>query len=75
MVSEVDSGTPQGPPISPLLANIALHRLDQAWQRIGRQLGVLVRYADDFVVVCPTRARPKRAAAGRRRCWPIWDFS
>jgi RNA-directed DNA polymerase len=41
------AGTPQGSPISPLLANVALHVLDQAWARQGRSLGVLVRYADD----------------------------
>ena len=61
VVSEVDSGTPQGSPISPLLANIALHRLDEAWQSGGRRLGVLIRYADDFVVVCPTRQRAEEA--------------
>jgi group II intron reverse transcriptase/maturase len=61
VVSEVGSGTPQGSPISPLLANIALHRLDQALQRDGRQLGTLVRYADDFVVICATRARAEEA--------------
>ena len=61
VVSEVDSGTPQGSPISPLLANIALHTLDQAWGRQGRRLGALVRYADDFVVVCPTRQRAEEA--------------
>ena len=44
------SGTPQGSPISPLLANIALHRLDEAWQHEeGRRFGALVRYADDCV--------------------------
>jgi RNA-directed DNA polymerase len=43
------AGTPQGSPISPLLANVALHVLDQAWARQGRSLGVLVRYADDGV--------------------------
>jgi group II intron reverse transcriptase/maturase len=64
VVSDVETGTPQGSPLSPLLANIALHRLDQAWQRTGRQLGVLVRYADDFVIVCPTQARAEEA---RRR--------
>ena len=42
--------------MSPLLANIALHVLDEAWEREGRRLGVLVRYADDFVVVCPHQA-------------------
>jgi len=61
------SGTPQGSPISPLLANIALHRLDEAMQASERHTGVLVRYADDFVVVCPTADRAveaqQRAAA------------
>jgi RNA-directed DNA polymerase len=47
-------GTPQGGVISPLLANIYLHALDQAWERNGARLGVLVRYADDFVVMART---------------------
>lgn len=64
LVSDSQTGTPQGSPISPLLANIALHRLDKAWQRDGRRLGTLVRYADDFVVICPTQARAEEA---RRR--------
>jgi RNA-directed DNA polymerase len=61
VVSETGTGTPQGSPISPLLANIALHRLDEAWQPGGRRLGTLIRYADDFVVVCPTRQRAEQA--------------
>ncbi|MDQ3978859.1 MAG: group II intron reverse transcriptase/maturase [Actinomycetota bacterium] len=61
VVSEVGSGTPQGSPISPLLANVSLHRLDEAWQRQGQGLGTLIRYADDFVVVCPTRQRAEIA--------------
>jgi RNA-directed DNA polymerase len=61
VISEVDSGTPQGSPISPLLANIALHVLDEEWARAGRRLGTLVRYADDFVVLCPTRDRAEQA--------------
>jgi RNA-directed DNA polymerase len=64
VVSEPGSGTPQGAPISPLLANIALHRLDQAWQASGRRSGVLVRYADDFVVVCASARQAEEA----RRC-------
>jgi RNA-directed DNA polymerase len=48
------SGTPQGGVISPLLANIYLHRVDAAWTQRGK--GVLVRYADDLVVMCRTRA-------------------
>jgi RNA-directed DNA polymerase len=54
VVTEPGAGTPQGSPISPLLANIALHRLDRAWQAKDRPAGTLVRYADDFVVVCRT---------------------
>lgn len=54
-ISETTSGTPQGGVISPLLANIYLHVLDAVWERRCAHLGVLVRYADDFVVVCRTR--------------------
>jgi RNA-directed DNA polymerase len=61
IVSAVEAGSPQGSPVSPLLANIALHVLDEAWQRDGRRLGQLVRYCDDFVVVCPTRERAEQA--------------
>ena len=39
------AGTPQGGVVSPLLANVCLHRLDRAWQTRG--VGGLVRYADD----------------------------
>lgn len=44
------TGTPQGGVISPLLANVYLNQLDQAWQKRGK--GVLCRYADDLVVMC-----------------------
>ncbi len=63
VVSQMEAGTPQGSPISPLLANIALHVLDEAWERDGRRLGRLVRYCDDFVVLCPTRERAEQARA------------
>lgn len=49
------SGTPQGGVISPLLSNIYLQVLDAVWERRYAHLGVLVRYADDFVVMCRTR--------------------
>jgi group II intron reverse transcriptase/maturase len=39
VVSETEAGTPQGSPISPLLANIALHTLDEAWQERGQRHG------------------------------------
>ncbi len=55
------SGTPQGGVISPLLANIYLHVLDETWERECRHLGRLVRYADDFVVLCRGRAQAEEA--------------
>jgi group II intron reverse transcriptase/maturase len=48
------AGVPQGGVISPLLSNIYLHYLDSVWRRQCAHLGVLVRYADDFVVMCRT---------------------
>jgi len=48
------SGTPQGGVISPLLSNIYLDFLDGAWSKRCANLGVLVRYCDDFVVLCRT---------------------
>jgi retron-type reverse transcriptase len=55
------SGTPQGGVISPLLSNIFLHVLDAAWERHGAHLGTLVRYADDFVVMCATASACEQA--------------
>ena len=55
------SGTPQGGVISPLLCNVYLHRLDRDWQTRG--CGVLVRYADDLVVMCKTEPEARRALA------------
>jgi RNA-directed DNA polymerase len=54
-------GTPQGGVISPLLANIYLHVLDRVWEARYAHLGTLVRYADDFVVMCRTRAAVEEA--------------
>jgi group II intron reverse transcriptase/maturase len=51
------SGTPQGGVISPLLANVYLDYLDGVWQRQCSHLGVLVRYADDFVILCRSRSQ------------------
>ncbi len=58
------SGTPQGGVISPLLCNVYLHRLDRDWQTRGH--GVLVRYADDLVVMCGTEAEARAALAALR---------
>ncbi len=56
-----DQGTPQGGVISPLLANVYLDYLDGVWERRCAHLGQLVRYADDFVVLCRTEAQAKEA--------------
>ena len=61
IVSAIEAGTPQGSPISPLLANIALHTLDEAWAGGAQRLGELVRYCDDFVVLCATREQAEQA--------------
>jgi group II intron reverse transcriptase/maturase len=50
------AGTPQGGVISPLLSNIYLHVLDRVWEDRCAHVGTLVRYADDFVVMCDTKA-------------------
>jgi RNA-directed DNA polymerase len=58
-------GTPQGGVISPLLSNCYLHILDRIWERqqLQRKLGArIVRYADDFVVMCKGKVdRPMEA--------------
>lgn len=54
-------GTPQGGVISPLLANIYLHVLDRYWQTECAHLGILVRYCDDFVIVCREASQAKQA--------------
>jgi RNA-directed DNA polymerase len=58
-------GTPQGAVISPLLANIYLHPLDRHMRRKGCRM---VRYADDFVVLCRT-AEQAQAALNEVRVW------
>lgn len=61
VVRNPNSGTPQGGVISPLLANIYLHELDREWQRDCQHLGLLVRYADDFVVLCKRESQAPEA--------------
>jgi RNA-directed DNA polymerase len=55
------TGTPQGGVISPLLCNVYLHRIDRAWD--VREHGVLVRFADDAVVMCRSRQQAEAALA------------
>jgi len=58
------AGTPQGAVISPLLANIYLHPLDERMAALGHRM---VRYADDFVVLCESREAADAALAEIRR--------
>jgi group II intron reverse transcriptase/maturase len=60
-VSPTETGVPQGGVISPLLANVYLHALDALWQAEATNLGQLVRYADDLVVLCRTEAAAQAA--------------
>ena len=59
------AGTPQGAVISPLLANIYLHPLDEHMAARGYRM---VRYADDFVVLCKSREETA-AALAEIRAW------
>lgn len=55
-----EKGTPQGGPLSPLLANIYLHHaLDRRFEKLGSKTAKLFRYADDFVVVAKTKSEAK----------------
>lgn len=56
-------GTPQGAVISPLLGNLYLHALDVHLEEKGHRL---VRYADDFVVLCRSRGEAEAALAAVR---------
>jgi RNA-directed DNA polymerase len=61
VVGATEQGTPQGGVISPLLANIYLHLLDKIWTKHCSKYGTLVRYADDFVVMCPSEEAANKA--------------
>lgn len=60
-LDEVESGTPQGGILSPMLANVALTGLDDycgkefGWKRKQEVINPIVRYADDFVIVCKSQ--------------------
>jgi RNA-directed DNA polymerase len=58
------TGTPQGGVISPLLCNVYLNQIDRVWST--REHGVLVRFADDVVVMCATRQQAETALARLR---------
>ena len=54
------TGSPQGGVVSPLLANVYLHRLDRAWRGA---YGTLARYADDALVMCRSQGQAVAALA------------
>lgn len=58
---ESELGSPQGGVISPLLANIYLHYLDCKWELHYKHLGKLIRYCDDFVIICRTKKEAEHA--------------
>jgi group II intron reverse transcriptase/maturase len=58
-------GTPQGAPLSPLLANIYMRRFVLAWKTLGHEQRLqakIVNYADDFVICCRGTAQPAMTA-------------
>jgi RNA-directed DNA polymerase len=59
------TGTPQGAVLSPLLANLYLHPLDLLMEQSGYRM---VRYADDFVILCASEAEAQEALH-RVRAW------
>jgi RNA-directed DNA polymerase len=65
-----NTGTPQGGVISPLLANIYIHRLLRAWKKFDLQRLLsarIINYADDLVIVCRTSEQAQLA-----REWLGW---
>ena len=58
---EPEEGTPQGAVCSPLLANIYLNKIDHAISAMGYEM---IRYCDDFVILCSTEEEANRALAG-----------
>jgi len=54
-----EEGTPQGSPLSPLLANLYFRRFILGWKQLGlmeRYQAHIVNYADDFVICCKAKA-------------------
>lgn len=66
VVQERYEGTPQGGPLSPLLANVLLDEVDRALERQGHRF---VRYADDCNVYVRSQRAGERVMAGLRKCY------
>ena len=56
-ITPCEIGTPQGGPVSPVLANIMLNELDHELERRGHRF---VRYADDMMIFCKSRKAAER---------------
>jgi group II intron reverse transcriptase/maturase len=61
VVRTASAGIPQGGVISPLLSNVYLNELDRIWTTTCGHLGQLVRYADDFVILCRSASQAQAA--------------
>jgi RNA-directed DNA polymerase len=62
--SPTDQGTPQGGVLSPLLANIYLNPLDQVMAGKGWEM---IRYADDFILLCKSQEQAQQALQAVRQ--------
>lgn len=67
-----EKGSSQGGVISPLLANIYLNALDTWWEKNGAEVGRLVRYADDMVIICKSYKDAEQAIELLR--YVIWKL-
>ncbi|TLN24692.1 group II intron reverse transcriptase/maturase [bacterium] len=64
VITRTDEGSPQGGPLSPLLANIYLNEFDQEMERRGVKV---IRYADDIVVLAKSKRAAERLLESCRR--------
>ena len=60
-VRALTTGTPQGGVISPLMANIYLNYLDKIWMERCQHIGILVKYADDLLILCRSKMKAQEA--------------